>query len=731
MSVIQTIRNKYGKIAGAVIAIALIGFIISDARNGSFGSFFGGHDNAVMKVNGTKIDPKVYQQRLKEYETLNAVYNNTRTLDDAARAQMDEQVVQMVVYETVIGEQCDKLGIQVTKDEEKELIYGQMAHPMIRSFQFEGQKIFMNPETNQFDPQRVKYIDQQLADNPQKVEPTGKLKEQWETVKEYVKRMARIDKFNAMYSGAIYSPMYVAKRNAADQGSMAAIKYVKVPLTSIPDNDIKVTDEDIKAYMQQHAAMFETDQPTRTIEYVSFDINPSSADTARQVDALNEIKADFVTAKDDKVFVNNKSDEANSYSGAYVNKKTFMSRYADTLMGMPKGEVFGPYFENGSYRLTKIVDKETLPDSSKERHIIVMTKQGNQDVRTDSAAKMRIDSAIAMIKGGASFDSVVSMYSDDNNSKKTKGENTFTLAQRPAMPKEWGDFIFEGKKGESKTLKITKNDNYEGYQYVEIQDQTGIAPSVKFATIIKSLSPSDSTVNAIYGKANEFAGKNPTGPEFDAAIKKQNLDRRIGDNIKENSFAIQGLGASREIVRWAYEHKEGEVSGVFQLGDQRYVVAKLAGINEKGLMAITPANHAMLQQRVRDEKKVAAIGAKYKGAASLDAIASSTGQQVAQSDSVMLGGSFIPGLGYEPKVVGYTFCPTFQPNTVSPAIKGQGGVYFITVLNRTTAPANPNMMQMVMMQRSQQEGQLRNAVNQTLQQSVNKKADVQYNVSNF
>jgi len=132
---------------------------------------------------------------------------------------------------------------------------------------------------------------------------------------------------------------------------------------------------------------------------------------------------------------------------------------------------------------------------------------------------------------------------------------------------------------------------------------------------------------------------------------------------------------------------------VFQLGDQRYVVAKLSGINEKGLMAITPANRAMLQQRVADEKKAAAITAKYKGATSLDAIASGSGQQVAQSDSVMLAGAYIPGLGYEPKVVGYTFSNTSQ--------------------------------------RAQQEGQLRNAVSQQLQQSVTKKADVQYNVANF
>ena len=135
MSVIQTIRNRYGKIAGAIIAIALVGFIVSDARNGSFGNFLGGHDSNVMKVNGVKIDPKEYQQRVKEYETLNEIYNRGRTIDDVSRAQMNEQVVQNIVYETAIEEQCDKLGIQTTDDEKKELIYGPNVDPMIRAFQ--------------------------------------------------------------------------------------------------------------------------------------------------------------------------------------------------------------------------------------------------------------------------------------------------------------------------------------------------------------------------------------------------------------------------------------------------------------------------------------------------------------------------------------------------------------------------------------------------------------------
>lgn len=730
MSVIQTIRNKYGKIAGAVIAIALVGFIVSDARNGSFGNFFGGHDNNVMVVNGRKIEPKEYQVRLKEFETLYSMFNKNRALDDATRAQMNEQVVQTIVEEAAIEEQCDKLGIQTSEEEKKEMIYGNNPDPLVRQFQLDGNQVFINQETKQFDPSIVKYLEKELAEHPEKIDPSGKIKEQWETVKSYVKRQSRVNKYKSLFAGVSNVPAYAAKRAVMDQGSMAAIRYVKVPFTMIPDDQAKPTDEELKAYMSKHQGLFKTDQETRSMEYVSFEIVPSAADTQRVLNALGDLRAEFASTKDNKTFVNGKTDDVNSFTEAYMNKKTFMSRYADTLMTLPVGEIYGPYFENGGYKLTKITDKKTLPDSSKIRHILVKTKDRGNDIRTDSAAKMRIDSAIALLKSGAKFDSVVSMYSDDDGSKKTAGEYTFTLMQRPSISKEFGDFAFEGTG--SKTVKVA-NEMYAGYHYIEVLEQKGTAPTIQMATVAKSLAPSDSTNQALYGKANEFASKNTTAEAFDATVKKENLDKRVGDNVKVNNFTVTGLGPCREVIRWMYEHKVGEVSNVFQIGEQRYVVAKLTAVTEKGAMTITSANRPMLEQKVKEEKKADAIMKKFASPGSLDAIAQAAGTTVAQSDSVMLSGGFIPGLGYEPKVVGYSFCQSFQPNTVSPGIKGQGGVYFVTVLSRTAAPLpdGPMLQQLVMQQRNQQEMQVRNSIGQQLQQAIIKKADVNYHPANF
>jgi len=97
------------------------------------------------------------------------------------------------------------------------------------------------------------------------------------------------------------------------------------------------------------------------------------------------------------------------------------------------------------------------------------------------------------------------------------------------------------------------------------------------------------------------------------------------------------------------------------------------------------------------------------------------------------GPGYVNGLGFEPKVVGYAFDAGFQPNTMSPAIKGTSGVYYITVVNRQVNPLpEGGMLQMILaQQRRQQEMQLRNSVGQMLMQDVAKKADVTYSQDNF
>jgi len=733
MAVIQKIRDSYGKIAGGIIAVSLISFIISDAFNGSFSGLFSSRTTHVATIDGTKIESKEYELRVKEYEILTSIFNQRASIDEASRAQIREQVLQTMEYETIVGGICDKLGITTTKEEEKQLIYSPNAHPLVRQFTFEGQPVFSDPNTKQFDPARVKGIEDEILKNP-KMDPYGKFTETWNAVKTYVIRSNRIEKFNTMFANSAYMPIYAAVRQVKSQSEMASIRYVKVPYSSIPDNEVKVSDDDLKDFINKHKAIFETDEETRSIEYVSFDILPASGDTGRVLAELNAMKADFATTKDNATFVSNKTDDPSLYTEAYMTPKTFSGPYADTLMSLPVGTIYGPYVETGSLRLTKVTDKKSLPDSVKVRHLLVKVSDPGKEILSDSAAKRKIDSMVAQLNAGVNFDTLVQKCSDDDGSKPTHGEYWFNLQQRPTISKSFGDFAFEGHSGEKKVVKAdnSKNNGYVGYHYIEILENKGTAPTMQLATISKSLLPSDSTSSAIFGMANDFTSKSTNAAAFDANANKNRYNKRLADNLKASTHKIEGIGNAREIVKWAYEHKVGDIStDPFRIGEERFVVAKIISVEPKGIMGLNANSRPMLEQRVREDKKAEMIKTKYANQ-SLEAIAAATAQTVAQNDSIILGQPTVNGLGYEPKLVGYTFCKDFAPGKLSPAIKGNGGIYFITLNGRTTVPANP-MTESAEIQRIRlsEMDQTHSFIGQIVQQALLKKASISYEVKNF
>jgi len=716
MAVIQKIRDKYAKLAGFIIALALVGFILMDAASGRFGDLFG-KDSSVVKVNGKKVDAKEYAERIREYETLYELYSK-RQLDDAAKAQLHDQALRELVFEKLIAKQMDELGVEMTKEEEKDIIKGPYPDPMVQQFPY-----FMDPKTGQFNAQALAAFEQK--NNPFFAKPEGqKALESWETVKTYVKRNYRIQKFSNLIVNGLYTPKYIVDREIKDQNSLASVRFVKIPYTTINDNEVKVTDADLQAYLQKHAALYTIEDPTRSIEYVSFDIVPSTDDTAKAKGALEQIKNEFATSSDAESIVNRNSDE--QFVGAYVTKKSMMSAYADSIMNMPSGAVFGPYYENGSYKLTKILDKKTLPDSVKCRHILIKTKDQANVVLADSVAKKRIDSIETALKAGADFKALAAKYSEDEGSKNNGGEYDFQLAQRPQLSKEFGDFIFDGKAGEKKVVKVS-NDNYSGYHYIEIINQHGIEPTAKLATISKSLFAGQNTDQAVYAKATAFAGKNTTAAAFDAAVKSENLNKRVASNVKVSDFTIQGLGSSHEIIKWMYDAKPGDISGIFTL-ENRYIVAKLADVQDKGLVKLDANTKPMIESLVKNDKKAQLIKDKYKTVSSLESLSQTAGQPIQQADSFNVQNPFAPGLGYEPKAIGFAFYTGFKPNTVSEAIQGQDGVLYMMVTNRfqSNKPMDPMALNQQVMQMQMQN---KNYLAQVLQEVFRRNADIKYNAS--
>jgi peptidyl-prolyl cis-trans isomerase D len=156
------------------------------------------------------------------------------------------------------------------------------------------------------------------------------------------------------------------------------------------------------------------------------------------------------------------------------------------------------------------------------------------------------------------------------------------------------------------------------------------------------------------------------------------------NDIKQNDFNVNGIGLSRQLVRWVYEHAKGDVSEPIEI-EERYIVAMVSAVNKVGLMSAAEARPTA-ESFVRNEKKAKIIAeTKFKGN-TLEAYASSTGASIAQADSLAFSAPFITGLGSEPKIIGAAFNKSLIGKASEP-IAGSTGVFSIKVLSNGAKPS--------------------------------------------
>jgi peptidyl-prolyl cis-trans isomerase D len=667
MSVIQKIRDKYAAVVIAVIALSLVGFILMDAFVGR-GKGVSNTGGDVGKVNGQKIDRNDFEKKISLQQ---AMYG--------AQAPQREQLVssawEQTVDEIVMEQEYEKLGLQFTAKELNDVLFG--ANPP----QWLSQQ-FSDPKTGQYDVNQAKQYFAQMK--KQKNNPNLEMFNE-AYITPTINQSLRA-KYMALLGGSSYVPKWLAERTIADQNVVARFSYVNVPYASIADSSIKVTDEDIRNYISKHQESFKQDQASRSVSYVSFNASPSAADTAKVLSQLNNLKAEFASATDAETFLARTGTE-NPYFNGFVLSSKLQVPNADSIKKLANGQVFGPYVDGTNYTLAKMIDRRAMPDSAKVRHILIKTGERGQPSLPDSIAKNRIDSIENAVRSGADFNALVLKYSDDEGSKNTQGEYTFTSQQFPNLSKEFAETAFYGKTGDKKVVKV-ENQAYSGYHYIEVLEQKGVEIAFKVAYLAKPIEASQETINTASNLAAQFAANSRNQKQFEENAAKQNLTILSAPDIKQNDYQIPAVGESRPFVRWVYENETGDVSEPQEVGD-KYIVAIITGVSDKGLMSVAKARATAEPLIISEKKAQQIIASKFKGGSTIEQIAQSAGVSVQRADSVGFAQPFIAGIGNEPKVAGAAFNKSLQ-NKVSEPIAGNTGVFVIKGESITALP-NTNM----------------------------------------
>lgn len=710
MQIIQGIRDKGAAIVIAVIALSLIGFILMDAKQGT-SRLFGSSSTEIGKVNGTSIDQADYNKRVKMQEDEQAQRMGGAKPSGSQSSEIRQQVWDQMVIESIFYEEAGKLGIDFTGKELSALLYSnERENPLLQ------EKDMLDPATGKIDPSKVK----EVINNIKKAK--GEQLDQINARLVDPQKLTAIStKYYGLLSASAYYPSWMEEADKKDAGNFANISYVGIPFGQISDSAVKVTDADIQAYVQKHKDQFKQEEGRR-ISYVVFSEAPDVADSARTRDAVAALKADFEKATNAQQFVA-KNGSAIRFDSTYANKSKLNPAVADSIASLPVGGVFGPYVDNKNYVLAKKLEAKNYPDSVKARHILLSfnNQQTGQPTAPDSVLKKRADSILAAINSGANFGLLVLQYSGDEGSKLKGGEYTF--AQGMMVP-EFNDFCFNKPVGSKGVVKTQY-----GYHIIEVMSQKGNSPAYKMAYMAREIIASDATIQRANMAATKLSAEKDA-KRLNEYIKKNGL-RKVSENtlIKENDFKIGQLDDARQVVRWAFGAKVGDVSEPYNIGDQ-FIVAVLDKIEKEGVQDVETAR-PMAENAVREEKKAAEILKKIGSNPTLESAAAAYGKEVMTAgadSSITFNAMSIPNVGNEPKLIGACFNKENQTKVSAP-ITGKTGVYLVKVNSISAkAPDAPEKQAAV---RTQQVQMLRNQASTNWFDDLKKRSSIKDNRSKF
>ncbi len=655
------LRNRAGVIIVSLIGLSIVAFLISDAvRLGS--PFWSAGNNQVGEVAGESIDIQSFNAKVEE----NANNFKQQMGQSSLSAQMMAYVVENTWNQTVskilLEKELNLLGLQVGKTELNDMISGKNPDPQVL-------QAFGNPQTGQINRDQLN----QFLNNIEKEDAASPMRQQWGNFLLNLTQNRLSEKYFNLVKNSLYVTTLEAREDYQQRNKLANFKYLSLDYTSIPDQQIKLTDEDFQDYYEKNKYRFNNKVETRSFEYVVFDAKPSKADSAEINAKIVKLTNDFRVSANDSLFVGINSDTKTPI--AYVRKGQLEPALDSVVFKAAAGTLLGPIFTGTSYKLAKVLDVKVGPDSVSASHILINpATEGGLD-----KAKAKADSIRNLIAKGASFAVLAKQFGTDGS--KDKGGDLGTFG-RGAMVPAFENAVFNGKTGDLKVITTQF-----GVHVIKINAQKGSSKVVKVALVDKSFSSSSKTQQAAYAKASAFLNKASDAKAFDELVKQSGYNKLIAQDVVGTQADLAGLENPREIIRWAYRADLGDVSDqVFETGDQ-FVIAKLSDVKEKGTLSLEQVKKEIEPQvfkEVKAKRLEEKLNQALAGASSLEQVAQKVGKPVIPVENLVFANPILPGIGQENKLVGAIFGA--QPAKISKAIRGESGVYAF-VVNGFSNPA--------------------------------------------
>ena len=631
MATLQSIRN-HGTILLVVVGVAMLAFILGDFLN-SGSSFFNKSRENVAEIAGHQVHYTEYEAAKEQLQEVYKIETGTNDFNEDLTIQLRNQAWQMMVMNYTLREQAEKIGMDVTADELSELCIGANPHQLIQ------QRRAFYDETGSFNRFALVNFLNSLAQEPESPEQAEGLKQAknyWMYWEKAVSLTYLQEKYTDLLSNLVTANNIDAKYSYAGRNTTVDVQYVQQPYYAVADSLVKVTEGDLKKLYNEKKEQYKQ-TPNRSIEYVSFPIVPSAEDFADIEKLIKSLENDFRTQEDVAALVNSNSDVL--YDGRDYSAETIPAEYKDFAFGkgVKKGACTELSFADNTYSIARVMDcGYNKADSVKL--VLVANDENTEDVELGWFKASDLQKNIA----------------------------------EPA---------FNGKKGSTFTVASGM-----GEQTFKIADISKATPKVKLAILSRKVTASSKTYGTLYNQAKQFVVANNNADSLHQAARSQGLSTTPVSALNENTDKVNDLKNSRSIVRWAFEAEEGQVSDVFECGDQ-FVVAALTEVNDGDYRPLE-AVRAELVIAATNNKKAEYIINQLKDVTTLETAAELFDTEVKSAEGISMSSYRFGSAGVEPAVVGTALA--LEANTISTPVKGNNGVYVLTVGEKKVAEGELN-----------------------------------------
>ena len=518
MAVLETIRVKFGILITVLIAVALLSFIIDPSTLQSVSSSMSSKYD-VGEINGKSVSYTDFQADIDRFTAVNEIMTGSSVQSEEMQTSIRNAAWQSLVDKYLFIKNAKAAGLNVGEEEMVDIISGVIDSPV-----FTQNPAFCD-ENGVFSPALLNdFVNYMSTDE------TGRLQLYWDYLIESAQTQQYYDKYYSLFTlSNVANPLMVTNEIEANNNTFD-VEFVMVPFGLVEDTTIVVSSDEIKKYYADHKKFFKQ-QASRDIEYVVYEVVPSAEDVAAANEELVKVYDEFASAENMKSFLLANSDrqfDNRWYRPGELN--TVASVVNDFAFG-DKSKGVSEVLSNGNtFYAVRVMEEAMVPDSVFVKYV----PSASENV--DSLLNLAEPMWLTQVEG---FEDVMTVK---KNNRITTGGLTF-----------------------------------------EVLDRTEPIAKKRVAVLEKTAVPSKETVNGYYSKANTLATKSAGKYEnFQTACTEEGVYAHPVNRMPESAARLGAIDHTKEVTRWAFEAKVGDVSNIITVDNNYFIVAALTGIHKEG-----------------------------------------------------------------------------------------------------------------------------------------------------